>query len=516
MNKEHRIPNSVAVNEEDLYPELDVNEKIIKGIFFNCSDVVYRHIQTHDKTTILIVYIDGMVDTKSLESNLMLPLLNRNSPLGRDVKRLTHLVEREMVAVASVKKVTTFSTLTDGVLNSNIAMIVEGENTALLANLKEIESRSVEEPTTEVTVRGPKDAFTESLRVNTTLLRRRIKSSQLKMESINVGKYTKTELVIAYIKGIANEELLQEVRTRINKIEVDGVLGSEILEEFIEDVPYSPFPQVQNTERPDIVTANLLEGRIAILVDNTPFNLVIPMTFWSGLQAVEDYYERFIYTSFIRCIRFILLLISLFLPSLYVALTTFHPELIPTPLLISIAGAREGVPFPAIIEALLMEFIFEGLREAGIRLPKAVGSAVSIVGALVIGQAAVEAGIVSPLMVIVVATTGIASFAIPRYNLGIAIRMLRFAILILASIFGLFGIVIGFIILTVHLINLRSFGVPYFTPLAPQVPKDLKDFILRAPRWALERRPAFITGDNKKRVPKGQKPNHPKEKQSEE
>ena len=198
------------------------------------------------------------------------------------------------------------------------------------------------------------------------------------------------------------------------------------------------------------------------------------MTFWSGLQAVKDYYERFIYTTFIRCIRSILFMISLFLPSVYVALTTFHPKLIPTTLLISVAAAREGVPFPAFIEALMMEFVFEGLREAGVRLPKAVGSAVSIVGALVIGQAAVQAGIVSTPMVTVVATTGIASFAIPRYNLEIAIRMLRFTLLVLAGVLGLYGIVIGTIALTIHLVNLRSFGVPYFTPVAPQIPKDLR------------------------------------------
>ncbi len=323
---------------------------------------------------------------------------------------------------------------------------------------------------------------------------------------MSIGELSQTDVAIAYIEGLATEALLDEVRTRLSRIQIDGILESAYIEEFIEDAPYSPFPQIQNTERPDIVIANLLEGKVAILVDNTPFALIVPMTFWNGLQAVEDYYERFIYTSFIRFIRYILFNITMYLPSIYVALITYHPKLIPTTLLISIAAARDSVPFPTIIEALLMELVFEGLREAGIRLPKAVGSAVSIVGALVVGQAAVQAGIVSSPMVIIVATTGIASFSIPRYNLGTALRLVRFPMLILAGMFGLYGIVIGFIVLTIHLVNLRSFGVPYFNPVAPQIPEDLKDVLLRSPRWSNRYGPIFTSGWKKQRTPPGQKP----------
>lgn len=223
-------------------------------------------------------------------------------------------------------------------------------------------------------------------------------------------------------------------------------------------------------------------------------------------SASEDYYERFVYTTFVRWIRYLLLNIALFLPSLYVATTTFHPQLIPTNLLISIASAREGVPFPAAVEALMMEFMFEGLREAGIRLPKPVGSAVSIVGALVIGQAAVEAGIISAPMVIVVATTGIASFAIPRYNLGTAYRLLRFPMLILGGTLGLFGVMVGAVCILIHLVCLSSFGVPYMSPLAPQIPANMKDVLMRAPRWSLQYRPPLVSGPNKKRIPENQKP----------
>ncbi len=375
----------------------------------------------------MLIYVDGLCDTKTLEEVVLKPLLEG---ILQDVR---FVIDERLIAVAQVQMASCLNDLVDHVLKGDAAILVDGENQAIIADLKGFDKRGIEEPTTESTVRGPRDGFTETLRTNTMLIRRRIRSSKLKMETYSVGKFSKTDIVIAYIEGIVQDVVLEEVRKRIKRIQIDGVVDSGYIEDFIEDLPYSPFPQVQNTERPDIVCAGLLEGKVAIIIDNTPFTLLVPMTFWAGLQASEDYYERFIYTTFVRWLRYLLLNIALFLPSLYVATTTFHPQLIPTNLLISIAAARDGVPFPAAVEALMMEFMFEGLREAGIRLPKPIGSAVSIVGALVIGQAAVEAGIISAPMVIVVATTGIASFAIPRYNLGTAYRLLRFPMLILGG-----------------------------------------------------------------------------------
>jgi hypothetical protein len=499
------------LNVEHLSPDLEFNEQLLKELFQNCSDILFRAIKGNGKTKILLIYIDGLIDTKSLEADLIKPIMYEGLPNGfTGVHSIGEVIEQQQIAVSQVNHVDKVQDLVDGILKANVGILVEGEVKAILASLQGYEKRGVGEPQTEVTIRGPRDGFTENLRTNTALLRRRIRSTKLKMESFSVGELSQSDLVIAYIDGIAPTELLEEVRNRISRIQIDGLLGSEYLEEFIEDAPYSPFPQVQNTERPDILIGNLLEGRVAIIVDNSPFALIVPMTFWSGFHAVEDYYERFMYTTFIRFVRFILLLISLYLPSIYVALTTYHPKLIPTTLLISIAAAREGVPFPSLIEAFIMELMFEGLREAGIRLPKAVGSAVSIVGALVIGQAAVQAGIVSAPMVIVVATTGIASFAIPRYNFGLAFRMLRFLMLILAGCLGLYGIIIGFIALTIHLVNLRSYGVPYFTPVSPFSLKDFKDTLVRAPRWSFHIRPTLISEGNKTRIPKGQKPRPPK------
>jgi hypothetical protein len=504
------LPNP-DLKSEYLFSDLELNEQLLKELFQNCSDIVFRAIQENNKTKILLIYIDGLIDTKSLEADVIKPILYDGLPNGiTKVRSFVEVVEQKQLAISQVSHVEKVQDLVDGILKANVGILVDGEAKAILASLQGYEKRGVEEPQTEVTIRGPRDGFTESLRTNTALLRRRVRSSRLKMETFSVGELSQTDLVITYIDGIAPTGIIEELRDRISRIQIDGLLGSEFLEEFIEDAPYSPFPQIQNTERPDILIGNLLEGRVAIIVDNSPFALIIPMTFWSGFHAVEDYYERFMYTTFIRFIRLNLILISLYLPSIYVALTTYHPKLIPTTLLISIAAAREGVPFPALIEAVIMEFMFEGLREAGIRLPKAVGSAVSIVGALVIGQAAVQAGIVSAPMVIVVATTGIASFAIPRYNFGLAFRMLRFIMLILAGCFGLYGIIIGFIALTIHLVNLRSYGVSYFTPVSPLNYQELKDTIIRAPRWSLHTRPTFISEGDKTRIPKGQKPRPPK------
>jgi len=504
----NNIDSSSPSNQDDmLSTQLTINEQIIRNSFKNFSDLIIRTIPVSQETKILLIYIDGLSDTKILDEVLLKPLMFEGLPQGMGgMSTISQVLEKQLLAVSVVKTVLKMPEIITGILKGSVAILADGEAKGILAELTGFEKRAIDEPQTESTIRGPRDGFIEDLRTNTTLLRRRIRSTRFKLEAFTIGDLTQTDVVIAYIEGIASESLLVEVRSRIERIQIDAVLGSGFIEEFIEDVPFSPMPQIQNTERPDIVASSLIEGKVAILVDNTPFALIVPMTFWSGLQAVEDYYERFIYTTFIRWLRYILFNFSLFMPSLYVALTTYHPKLIPAPLLISIAAARDSVPFPAIVEAFIMEFMFEGLREAGVRLPKAIGPAVSIVGALVIGQAAVQAGIVSTPMVIVVATTGIASFAIPRYNLGTAFRMIRFVMLILAGIFGLYGIVIGFIALTIHLVNLRSFGVPYFSPVAPQIPNHLKDVLVRPPRWSLTYRPALIAGDNKRRIPKGQKP----------
>lgn len=497
--------DSISNEEPDkrISSDLSTNERFLRDVFHQCSDVVFRMVPINDKTKLLFVYIDGLCDTKPLDEMMLNP--DRTSDKKSEVFIFEEFVANQLRAVAKIKSTQSVNELTNGILTANVAILVEGETTALLADLKGFEKRSIEEPSSETVIRGPRDGFTETLRVNTSLIRRRIRTPRLKIESFTIGKLSKTDVAIVYIEKIASDSVIEEVRKRLKSIEIDGVIETGFIEEFVEDFPFSPFPQIQNTERPDIVCGSLLEGKVSILVDNTPFVLIVPMTFWSGLQAAEDYYERFIYVTFIRWIRYILFNISLLLPSIYVAVTTFHPQLIPTNLLISIASSREDVPFPVLFEAFMMELMFEALREAGIRLPKSIGSAVSIVGALVIGEAAVQAGIISAPMVIVVAATGIASFAVPRYNFGTAYRFLRFPILILTGLFGLYGVILGMIAILIHLVHLQSFGVPYLSPIAPQNPKYLKDVLVRAPRWSMNRRPIRVAGQDKTRIPEGQR-----------
>ena len=323
--------------------------------------------------------------------------------------------------------------VTDAVLSGSVALFVDGYAEALLIGLKNLPQRGVEKADIEVVVRGPKESFAETIEVNTALIRRRLRSPNLVIEGLRLGRQTNTTIAIAYLKGVVSPELVQEVRSRIERIDIDAILDGGYIEELIQDDPYSPFPQLGYSERPDRVVSTLLQGRVGIIIDGTPMVLYVPVSFTDMLQSPEDYYEHYHYSTAIRLLRFLGLIISLLLPSFYIAITTFHQEMIPTQLLISIVAYREGVPFPAVLEALIMEMTFEALREAGIRLPRAVGQAISIVGALVIGQAAVQAGFVSPLMVIIVALTGIASFMIPAYNQALSMRLIRFPFMLLAA-----------------------------------------------------------------------------------
>lgn len=483
------------------------NEQILREIFRDCSDVVFRSIRIDGQIQSLLVYVDGLVDSKQLDDGILKPLMHKGLPADWDnLNGMGRVIEEQMVAAGQTKIATNVSDIVQHVLAGDVAVLVDGESNALLASIKGWKMRSVEEPGAESTIRGPREGFTENIRTNTSLLRRKLRTPRLKMELLMIGELSRTDVVIAYVDGIATPSVVEEVRKRVGRIQIDGVLESGYIEEFIEDFPYSPFPQIQNTERPDIAAANLLEGKVAILTDGTPFVLIVPLTFWGAMQAGDDYYERFLIGTAIRWIRFIFLFIALLFPSLYVAVTTFHQEMVPTNLLLSIIAAREASPFPALIEALIMEITFEALREAGLRLPRQVGQAVSIVGALVIGQAAVQAGIISAPMVIVVSITGVASFAIPRYNFAIGIRMLRFPMIFLAGTVGIYGITIGLLVILVHLASLRSFGIPYFTPLAPLTVGNLKDVFIRVPWWDMNLRPRLTGYKQPQRVPEGQKP----------
>ncbi|MGI6686499.1 MAG: spore germination protein [Bacillota bacterium] len=498
-----------------LYQSLAKNEKYFREIFNKCSDVVFRNfeITTPKSIRVLMIYLDGMssfIIGELTVRQLMVRYLNDKAAIQEPP--IKHAKDH-VISIPEVKPESQMAKLVDFVLSGDIILIIDGEPEGLVISSRGWQSRSVTEPQAEPLVRGPRDGFTETIRTNTSLIRRRIKSSRLKMESLEVGSITKTSVIIAYIEGIANEKVVEEAKNRIKRIETDSVLESGYLEQFIEDDPWSIFPQVDVTERPDKVCGNLLEGRIAILVDNTPFVLLIPVLFLQFLQTPEDYYMRPYQASALRILRLATLNIALLLPSFYIAITTFHQEMLPTPLLVSIAQAREGVPFPALVEALLMELAFEILREAGLRLPRPMGQAVSIIGGLVVGQAAVSAGLVSPAMLIVVALTAMASFSLPTAHATEAIRILRFPIMFLAATLGLFGVMAVLLVILIHLCSLRSFGAPYLSPIAPLSVRDLKDVPMRAPWWAMFTRPRVIGYKEPSRQKFGQMPRPPKKRE---
>jgi spore germination protein KA len=501
-----------ALNEDLLSTNLSINEQQLKRVFDRSSDIVYREFQLGDHQKGMLVFLDGLVNMKLIDDDVIKPLQEYGKNLSHSIvsfEELETLLRKQVISAAQVSSETEMEEVIDRVLSGETALIFDGIDKVLLISAKEWESRSVDEPATEAVIRGPREGFTENLRTNTALIRRRLKTPQLKMETMRVGRLSRTDLVITYLENIVDQSLVVEVKERIGRIDIDAILESGYIEELIEDNPYSVFPQVQYTERPDKVVGNLLEGRVGIIIDNTPFALIAPATFYGMLQATEDFYQRFIISTAIRWIRFLFLSIALLLPSIYIALLTFHHEMIPTTLLFSVSASHETVPFPTIVEAFLMEISFEGLREAGVRLPRPVGQAVSIVGALVIGQAAVQAGLVSSPMVIVVSITGIASFIFPSFSQGIAVRMLRFPMMILAGTLGLYGILIGLLFILSHMCRLRSFGVPYLSSVAPLHFNDLKDIYMRAPWWKMTDRPEESGKRNPQRMNPSLRPGPP-------
>jgi spore germination protein KA len=484
-------------SQEQLFTNLNLNIEKIKDELGNTSDLIIRLIKNSEQPPALaLLHIDGITDTQKINEYILEPLLKNSS-----LEKLKGSLERS-IAISNVKENDTFVDVLLSIVSGSTVILIDGECNALILDTKEIESRSISEPTTQTVIRGPKDSFTENLRTNTALVRSRIQSPKLRVEQYKVGEVTQTAVEFMYIEDIAEEEIVKELRQRLQKIKIDGILESGYIEDFIKDDAHTPFPTVQNTERPDIVSGNLLEGRIAIFISGTPYVLIVPVTFAQLFQSPEDYYQNQYIGTLLRFLRLAAFFLSLYAPALYVAMITHHHTLVPTVLLVSIASQREAIPFPAVIEALIMEITFEVLREAGIRMPRAIGSALSIVGALILGQAAVEAGFVSAAMVIIVSVTAIASFVIPNYNLAITARMLRFVMLIVASYIGLYGVLIVSLMIGMHMCGLKSFGIPYLSPLAPFKLSEQKDMLFRFSIKNMVTRPSPASKKNSVRLKK--------------
>ncbi|MEK5254907.1 spore germination protein [Paenibacillus sp. FSL F4-0125] len=476
----------------------DADLAVIRTALEGNSDVHFREFTVKGiQARAALVYVEGMQDEELINQQVL-----QNLMFGGEMQAsegIYTFMKQNMLPLAQLSDARDLDHLQESVLFGYTALIVEGMREMLLVGFPHGAVRSINEPTSEALLRGPRIGFTEVLSENTSMLRRQGLNKNLEMKRVKVGSEIKKDLIIAYMKNIVNPDLLQEVKDRINKIDMDFILESGYVEQLIEDDYLSPFQQTQNTERPDRVIASLLEGRVAILLDGTPFALIVPVTFSMLLQSPEDYYERWFPGTLLRVLRFCASFLALLAPALYISFISFHPGLIPTQLAISIIETRQGVPFPALIEVLILEISIEILREAGIRLPKPIGPAMGIVGGLIIGDAAVQAGIVSPFLVIVVAVTAISSFSIPMYSAGITLRILRFAGMLFAAVLGMFGTILFFLLICSHLTRLSSFGVPYITPISPFRGSDWKDLFVRAPLSIMKRRPEMLKTQKKKR-----------------
>ncbi|WP_082311191.1 spore germination protein [Paenibacillus sp. FJAT-27812] len=467
----------------------------IKSILGSNEDLTIRNFHVFGQHPAAIIYYSNMINQNTVNSDIVKPLMYIPPHLiGRSIEitELKDVLLNDALYHSESKLEGALTTLIESILKGETVIIVEGLEEALLIGTRNIDKRAIDQPATEQVIRGPREGFIEPLGTNISLIRYRLQSPDLRIQTMEIGRRTKSKVAICYMDGITNPELVKEVNTRLSKIDIDGVLDSGYLEQFIEDNHYSPFPQVQYTERPDKVVANLLEGRVSILVDGSPLALVVPTVFSQFYQTVEDYTERFVLMSSIRFARLIALMFSLIFPSIYVSIISFNPELIPTEFAVAVAGGRAGVPFPAVIEVMIIEISMEVLREATIRLPQQVGGALSIVGVLVIGQAAVAAGFSSPITIVIIALTTIGSFATPAYNAALALRLLRFPLIIMAGTFGLYGVMIGLILIANHLLSMKSFGVPYLSPLIPAEIQGFKDLLVRGPLWAMSKRPSFL------------------------
>ncbi len=398
-----------------------------------------------------------------------------------------------VLQVNDIKKTDDLKTIIESITYGDTVLFVDGYREAILMDTKGFKTRSIAEPDSEKVIQGPKEGFTEGILVNLSMIRRRVRTNLLKMKYYTIGAQTQTKVCVCYIEGIAKQEIIDELVSRIEKIDIDGIIDSNYVKELITDSGISPFTTVGVTERPDVVVGKLLEGRIALVVDGTPVVLTAPYLFVENFQNSEDYYIHFYYASFSRLLRILGFALTILVPAIYIAIVGYHLEILPSPLLRNFTLEQQGVPLSASIEVFVLLITFDLLRETGVRMPSSVGQALSIVGALVIGQAAVSARLVASPTIIVVALTGITNLLVPKLNASVIV--LRYSILLLASLLGFVGITIGIAVFLMNIISLKSFGVNYFMNDEKLTPQRIKDIMLRAPWWKMKTRPKQLTNN---------------------
>lgn len=482
---------------------IDENIKIIKNTFINCDDVVMREFSFGEGKAIrgFMAYVDNIVSGDVIENAVLTNVLARTEI--KQGKNLAKRLTKEVIAVGEVSFAEDFETVYDAMLVGDTVILVDGDSEGIVVSTKKWPTRGVPSAETEVVVQGPKDAFCESASINTVLVRRRIRDTRLKVIRKKAGKMSGTTVVAMYMDGVARKEVVEEALKQIDEMKTDIIPDSGYFVELAKGKDMTPFPTMQLTERPDKTAASVCEGRVAIIVDNTPFAVIVPATLNVFFQSAEDYYDRWEIMSFLRLMRYVAAIMAVCLPGFYIALTVYHPQVIPTSLALKIASTRAAVPFPTVVEVLIMELAFELLREAGVRLPSPVSSTIGIVGGIIIGQSAIDAGLVGPAVVIVSALAGICSFVVPSTSFVSAMRLVKYFVIFMSSLWGLFGFWLSLCILTVHLCSIKTFGIPYMFPFCSGSVNgwsDLKDSLIRLPYFLMKKKPFFAESKAEKRM----------------
>lgn len=501
-NSENSDRSALKIDSsQPLSRSLDETMALFRRIFSNDGTLRIRVIENNHNKRIRcgLIYVDGMIDRDLIQNGITKPVMTYEFPEedGSNPDELMEVIRTRVINISDIIASTKLDELIGAVVGGKTVFVLDGCAGALNINAQGWETRAIEEPATEKAIRGPREGFNESLLTNLTLIRRRVQNSDLKFVFTDIGTRSKTQTCICYMESLASPDILKELQGRLARVEIDHLLDTGYLAELIRDEPYSPFEMIGSTERPDSVVGKIMEGRIAVLIEGSPFALTLPYVFVENFQASEDYYINYTFATFNRLLRVLGAFLSISIPAVYVALVTYSQEMVPTLLLLSIATARLSVPFPTIVEAVLMLTIFEILREAGARIPTSIGQAVSIVGALVLGQAAVDARIVSAPMVIVVGLTGITTLLNPRLTGPLII--VRMLLLLTSFLFGIYGYFFGLLGLVIHLMSLRSFGVSYMLGVGSIRPQDIKDTAIRAPWWDMYLRPAVVGARNMRR-----------------
>lgn len=492
--------------EQKISTNLRKNEEYLRKRLENCSDILIRPMKLGEehKVDCLMVYIEVAVSNMMLDDSAIGKMVNHFWEVSPE--KIREFVQNNSLGIADVKKLEDMEEAIDAMLAGNAVFFIDGYDKAMKISSKGYPDMGVMQAETEKVLRGSREGFSDSVKSNTALVRKRLRDTRLKVEEYRLGLRSHTLVQMLYMDDIVHQDLLEKVRERMEQYEIDGIMDSGMLEQLTEDNWYSPFPQYQTTERPDRAAQEILNGKVVILCDNSPAALILPANFNSFMESSEDWYNRFEMASFLRILRYIAVIVAAVLPGLYLAVIRFHTQILPSGLILSFAEAREGVPFSSFLELLFLELSFELLREAGVRIPGSLGNAISIVGGLVIGQAAVEANLVSPIVVMIVALTALGSLTVPNEEFASAFRLLKYFFLVLGGFLGIYGLVLGAYLTVSHLAGLLSFGVPYLVPFVKKNNSPgTGDGIFRVPFRKRKRRPLFSTEEQKIRLRRKEK-----------